>query len=161
MAIPVVPSKREVIEIPFGKDETLLSSKLDHVCVDGEPYKSTGPAFTPSVVRSGDELAKRQGLLPAIRFHRLKYRPDGHAAAMGYSPHLWFCEAKCLPRGICCRSFRLIQQLAHFANERRRRKRFGQEVNSRLHHAMLSHGLIHPVLLNEGIEQQLRQNFVA
>jgi hypothetical protein len=69
MVIPVVPSKREVIKIPLGKHKALLSPKLDLVCVDGEPDKSTGPASTPSIMCSGDELAKRQGLLLVIRFH--------------------------------------------------------------------------------------------
>jgi hypothetical protein len=87
MAIPVVPLKREVIEIPSGKHEAVLSPKLNLMCVDGEPHKSTGPAFTPGVVRSGDELAKRQWFLAIIRFHRLKYRLGERAAAMGCSPH--------------------------------------------------------------------------
>src|ERR1035438_1772183 len=143
MAIAVAPSKWEVVEIPFGKPETLRPPKPDQMRVNGETNRSTDPAFTPGVVRGGDELAKCQGLLPAIRFHRLKYRPDGRAAAMGCSPHLSFCEARCLPRGIRSRNIRLIQQLAHFANERRRRKRFGQEFNSCIDHALLSHGLIH------------------
>jgi hypothetical protein len=73
MAIPVVSLKREVIEIPLGKREPLLSPKLARMCVDGRPHKSTGPASTPSVVRGGNSLARRQGLLPAIRFHDLKY----------------------------------------------------------------------------------------
>jgi hypothetical protein len=88
MAIPVVHLKRKVIEVPLGKHEALLSPKLNQMCVDGEPYKSAAPAFTPDVVRSGDELAKRHGILAAIRFHRLKYRPNDRAPAMGYSPHL-------------------------------------------------------------------------
>ncbi len=43
------------------------------MCVDGEPHKSIRPASTPGIVRGADELAKRQGLLPVIRFHDLKY----------------------------------------------------------------------------------------
>jgi hypothetical protein len=66
---PDALSKREVIEIPLGKHEPLLSPKLNLVCVDGEPHKSTGPASTPGVVRGADELANRQGFLPAIDFH--------------------------------------------------------------------------------------------
>jgi len=88
MAIPVVPSKREAVEIPSGKHEALLSSKLDQVRVDGEPYQSTGPASTPGVVRGADELPKRQRFLPAMRFHRLEYSPEDRAPAMGCSPHL-------------------------------------------------------------------------
>ena len=88
MAIPVAISKREIVEIPFGKHETLWPPKPDQMRIDGKPHKSTGPACTPGIVRGGDELAKRQGFLPAIRFHRLKYRPDGRAPAMGYLPHL-------------------------------------------------------------------------
>jgi|SRR5208282_424075 len=87
MAIPVVPLKREVVEIPSRKHKTLWPPKLDQVRVEGEPHKSTGPAFTPGIVRGGDELAKRQGFLPAIRFHNLKYRLGDRAAAMGCSPH--------------------------------------------------------------------------
>lgn len=93
MVVPVAPSKREVIEIPLGKHEALLSSKLDLVCVDGEPHKSTGPAFTPGVVRSGDELAKRQWFLPAIHFHNLKYRPGDRATAIRCFPHAGFDES--------------------------------------------------------------------
>jgi len=88
MAIPVVPLKRKVIEIPPGKHEAVLSPKLNLMCVDGEPNKSTGPPSTPGVVRGGDELAKLQLFLPAIRFHSVKYRPDGRAPAMGCLPHL-------------------------------------------------------------------------
>ncbi len=88
MAIPVVSLKWEVIEIPPGKHETLWPPKLDQVRIDGKPHKSTGPAFTPGVVRGGDELAKRQWFLPAIRLHTLKYSPRGRAPAMGCSPHL-------------------------------------------------------------------------
>jgi hypothetical protein len=88
MVIPVVPLKREVVEIPLGKHETLWPPKLVQVRVEGEPHKSTGPAFTPGIVRGGDELAKRQWFLPAIRFHRLKYKPGDRATAMGCSPHL-------------------------------------------------------------------------
>src|SRR5271166_1326659 len=87
MAIPVDSSKREVIEIALEIHEPLLSSKLDPVCVGGEPFKSTGPASTPSVMRGGNELAKRQGLLPVIRLHNLKYRPAGRATAIRCSPH--------------------------------------------------------------------------
>jgi hypothetical protein len=87
MAIPVVSSKRKVIEVSLEKHEPLWPPKLDQVRIDVKPYKSTGPVSTPSVMRSGDELAKCQWLLPAIRFHRLKYRPRDRATAMGYSPH--------------------------------------------------------------------------
>jgi len=87
MAIPVARSKREVIEIPFGKDEALMSSKLDQVGVDGEPHKTIGPVFIPNVVRSGDELAKRQSFFPAIRFHSRKYRPGDHAPAIRCFTH--------------------------------------------------------------------------
>ena len=87
MAIPVARSKWRVIEIPFGKDEALMSSKLDQVGVDGEPHKSTGPVFTPNVVRSGDELAKRQSFLPAIRFHSQKCRPEDRAPAIRCFTH--------------------------------------------------------------------------
>jgi len=51
---------------------TTTSAEL-RLCVDGQPHKSTGPAFTPDIVRSGNELAKRQGLLPAIDFHIVKH----------------------------------------------------------------------------------------
>jgi hypothetical protein len=87
MVIPVVPSKREIIEIPLGKHEAVLSSKLELVCFDGEPHKSAGPAFTPGVVRCGDELAKRQWFPPAIRFHRLKYKPGDRATAIRCFTH--------------------------------------------------------------------------
>jgi len=93
MAIPVTFLKREVIEIPFGKHEAVLSPELDQVCVDGEPYKSAGPSFTPGVVRSGYELAKRQGLLPAICFHNLKYRPAERVTAIRCSPHAGLDES--------------------------------------------------------------------
>ena len=92
MAIPVARSKWEVIEIPFGKDEALMSSKLDQVGINGEPHKSTGPVFTPNVVRSGDELAKRQSFFPAIRFHSLKYRPEDRAPAIRCFTHAGFGE---------------------------------------------------------------------
>jgi len=88
MAIPVVHLKWEIVEIPFGKHETLWLPKLEQVRIDGKPHKSTGPASTPGIVRRGDELAKRQWFLPAIRFHRLKYRPGGRTSAMGCLPHL-------------------------------------------------------------------------
>jgi hypothetical protein len=84
---PIVLSKREVIEVPLGEHEAVLSPKFNLVRVDSKPHKSTGPAFTPGVVRSGDELAKRQWFLAIIRFHRLKYRLGERAAAMGCSPH--------------------------------------------------------------------------
>jgi len=83
----MVLSKREENEVPFGKDEALLSPKLDQVCIDGEPHKSTGPAFAPGVMRSGNELAKSQGLLPVISFHDLNYRPGDRVAAIRCSPH--------------------------------------------------------------------------
>jgi len=84
---PMVLSKRKVIKIPLGEDEALSPSKLHRLYVDGKSHKSTGAAFTPSVVRSGDEFAKCQWFVPAIRFHRFKYRPDSRASAMGCSPH--------------------------------------------------------------------------
>ena len=93
MAIPVAISKREIVEIPLGKHETLWTPKLDQLSIDGKPHKSTGPASTPGVVRRGDELAKCQGLLPAIRFHRLKYRPGDRAPAMGCFPHAGLDES--------------------------------------------------------------------
>jgi hypothetical protein len=65
----MVLSKREVIKIPPGKHEMLWPPKRDLVGVDGEPRKPAGPAFTPGVVRRVDDLAKRQGFPPAIRFH--------------------------------------------------------------------------------------------
>ena len=81
------PSKREVIEIPSEEYETLWFSKFDLVCVDGGPHKPTGPAFIPGIVRSGDELAGYQGLLLAINFHNLKYRPAERTTAIRCSPH--------------------------------------------------------------------------
>jgi len=71
----IVPSKREVIEIPLGKDKAFLPPELDKVRVDGKPHKAIGPALTPRIVRSSDELAKGQGLLLVIGLHDLKYRP--------------------------------------------------------------------------------------
>jgi len=93
MAIPVVLSKREVIEIPPGKHEAPLSSKLDQLCVDGEPHKSAGPSFTPNIVRGSDELAKRQWFLPAIGLHGLKYKPGDHAPAIRCFPHAGLDES--------------------------------------------------------------------
>jgi hypothetical protein len=93
MAIPVVPLKREVIEIPSGKHEAVLSPKLNLMCVDGEPHKSTGPVFTPGVVRRGDELAKRPWFLPAIRFHNLKDKPAERASAIRCFPHAGLDES--------------------------------------------------------------------
>ena len=90
---PGALSKREVIEIPSEKHETLWFSKLGLVCVDGGPHKPTGPAFIPGIVRSGDELAKRQGLLRAICFHNLKYRPGERATAIRCSPHAGLYES--------------------------------------------------------------------
>ena len=87
MAIPVVSSKRKVIEVSLEKHEPLWPPKLDQVRIDVKPRKSTDPASTPGVVRGGNELAKRQWFLPAIRFHRLEYRPGGRTPAMGCSPH--------------------------------------------------------------------------
>ncbi len=60
-----------LIETPLGKHEAFSSSKLDQACVDCEPHNSSGPTFTPSVVHSGDEPTKRQGLFPAIGLHSL------------------------------------------------------------------------------------------
>ena len=57
MAIPVVALKWEVVEIPFGKHETLWPPKLDQARIDGKPHKSAGPASTPGVVRRSDEFA--------------------------------------------------------------------------------------------------------
>jgi hypothetical protein len=93
MIIPVVPSKREVIEIPSEEYETLYFSKFDLVCVDGGPHKPTGPAFIPGIVRGGDEPAKRQGLLLAIHFHNLKYRPAERTTAIRCSPHAGLDES--------------------------------------------------------------------
>jgi hypothetical protein len=84
---PVVRSKREEIEIPPGKHIALLSSELDQVGIDGEPDKSTGPAPTPGIVRGAYEFAKRQRLLPVIRFHNTKHTPGDRAAAIRCSPH--------------------------------------------------------------------------
>jgi hypothetical protein len=47
----------------------LWASKFNQARVDGEPHNSSGPAFTPSVVRHGDELTKRQKVFPAIGLH--------------------------------------------------------------------------------------------
>jgi hypothetical protein len=99
MAIAVAPSKWEVVEIPFGKPETLRPPKPDQMRVNGETNRSTDPAFTPGVVRGGDELAKRQGLLPKIRFHNLKCKPAELATAIRCSTHAGLYESsphKCL-----------------------------------------------------------------
>jgi hypothetical protein len=75
-----------LIETPLGKLEALWSSKLDQPCVDGEPHKSSGPAFAPGGVRRGNEFTKRQGFLPAIGFHGVKYRPETGRALWGVHP---------------------------------------------------------------------------
>jgi hypothetical protein len=80
-------SKRELIEIPLGENEALLPAKLRRLCVDGKPHKSIGTTFTPGVVRSGDEPAKRQGLLTPIRSHNPNDRPAEHAPAIRCFPH--------------------------------------------------------------------------
>jgi hypothetical protein len=43
--------------------------------------------LTPDIMRGGDELAERRGLLPPIHFHDLKYRPAGRGTAIRCSPH--------------------------------------------------------------------------
>jgi len=91
---PGALSKREVIEIPLGKQEPFLSPKLNQMCIDGQPHKSTGPAFIPEIVRSGDELAKRQGLLPAIDFHILKYSLGYGTPAIRCFPHAGSDESR-------------------------------------------------------------------
>lgn len=85
---PVVLSKREVIGIPSGRRKTLRPLKRNQARIGGEPHQSAGPARTPGIVRGGDELAQRRGLLPAIHFHDLKYKPAERITAIRCSPHL-------------------------------------------------------------------------
>jgi hypothetical protein len=75
-----------LIGTQLGKLEALWSWKLDKVCVDGEPHNPFGPAFAPGVVRRDNELTKRQGFLPAIGLHGLKYRPGSQGALWGVHP---------------------------------------------------------------------------
>src|SRR5208283_2807505 len=72
---------------PLRNHKAIASSKLNQVCVHGEPYNSSGPLFAPSVVRGHDELTKRQGSFPAIGLHGLKCKPERRAGDMGCSPH--------------------------------------------------------------------------
>ena len=51
------------------EDVGSLCSKLKQARIDGEPYNSSGPSFTPDVVHGHDELTKRQRLLLLTAFH--------------------------------------------------------------------------------------------
>lgn len=50
----------------------LLSAKLNQLRFDGEPHNPSGFVLAVGVVNAGDELTKRQGLLPAIGPHGLQ-----------------------------------------------------------------------------------------
>lgn len=95
-----------------GNHKALLSAKLNQMRPDGEPHNSGGFAFAADFVNARDELAKRQGFLPAIRFHAPKCKSGNRAGAMGCSPHIRPGESKCFPCGVRFRSARLIQ---HFS----------------------------------------------
>ena len=77
-----------LVEPPLRNHEASLSAKLNQVCVDSEPYNSSGPSFTPSIVHGHDEFTKRQGLLPVAGFHYLKSKLGNRAGAMGCLPHV-------------------------------------------------------------------------
>jgi hypothetical protein len=66
---PVVHKIENLIKTPLGKHEALSALKFNQVGVDRQRYNSSGPPFTPGVVRGHDKLTKRQVVLPAIGFH--------------------------------------------------------------------------------------------
>ena len=70
-----------------------LPSKLNQVCIDGEPYNSSGPSFTPGVVNGHDEFTKRQVSLPAIGFHGLKCNRASSRAIWGVYPICVFLDS--------------------------------------------------------------------
>jgi hypothetical protein len=70
--------------------KALLAAKFNQARLDGEPHNPFGLLSAKGVVSARDEFPKRQGFLPAIGFHCLKYRPGNRAGAMGCSPHVRF-----------------------------------------------------------------------
>ena len=70
--------------------KAMLATKLHPACLDGEPQNSSGLALTVGVASGRNELTERQGFLPAIGFHVLKYELVNRTGAKGCSPHQRF-----------------------------------------------------------------------
>ena len=60
------------VSFPLKNDKATSSSKRHQSSVDGEPYNSSGPTFTPGIVHAHDEVTKRQWLLLRDVLHDLR-----------------------------------------------------------------------------------------